>query len=155
MSISIADPSHDPQMWEISRSPSTGKQSYRKYLGPTPSPPVMVVLHLTKPQTCPSSIVSRMDERSIVLCLHVKRLSAHEIHDDLVATLSPKAVAYSTVTCYLHEAKFGTTKVTLDLEPSSPHIDDSDQAILAALKENPFVRARTCPSHPYPTRYRL
>jgi hypothetical protein len=55
-----------------------------------------------------------MDQRSIVLYLLLKWLSAHAIHDDLVATLGPKAVAYSMVTRYLREAKLGTAEVTLD-----------------------------------------
>jgi hypothetical protein len=36
---------------------------------------------------------------------------------------------------YLREAKLGTAGVTLDPEPSSPHLDDSDRAILATLEE--------------------
>jgi hypothetical protein len=39
---------------------------------------------------------------------------------------------------YHHEAKLGTVAVTLDREPSSPHLDDSDGDILAALHEEPF-----------------
>jgi glycerol-3-phosphate dehydrogenase len=61
------------------------------------------------------------------------------IQDDPLATLDPKAVIYSTVTCYLGEAKLGTTDVTLHREPSSPHPDDSDRAILAALAEKPLL----------------
>jgi hypothetical protein len=50
-----------------------------------------------------------MDQGSLVLYLHLNWLLAHAIHDDLVATLDPKAVVYSTVTQYLREAKLGTT----------------------------------------------
>jgi hypothetical protein len=39
-----------------------------------------------------------MAQRPIVLDLELKGLSPHEIHDDLVATLGAKAVAYNTVT---------------------------------------------------------
>jgi hypothetical protein len=67
------------------------------------------------------------------------------IHDDFVATFGPKAVAYSTVTGYLREAKFGTTEVTLDPEPSSPHLDDSDRDILAALEEKCFRPGENLP----------
>jgi hypothetical protein len=83
-----------------------------------------------------------MDQRSIVLYLYLQRLLAHVIHDDLVATPGPKAVTYSTVTRYLRGAKLGTGEVTLDPGPSSPHIDDSDRAILAALEEK---RSYFCP----------
>jgi hypothetical protein len=83
-----------------------------------------------------------MDQRSIVLYLHLKGLSAHAIHDDLGATLGPTAGAYNAVTCYLREAKLGTAEVTLDPEPSSPRLDDSDRDILAARKEKPFSSVR-------------
>jgi hypothetical protein len=76
-----------------------------------------------------------MDQRSIVLYLHLKRLSAHAIHDDLVATLGLKALAYNTVTRYFREAERSTADVTIDPEPSSPHLDESDWDILAALEE--------------------
>jgi hypothetical protein len=79
-----------------------------------------------------------MDQRSIVLCLYLKGLSAHAIHDDLVATLDPKAVSYSTVTRYLDEVKLGIAEATLDPEPSSCHLDDSDRDILAVQEEKPF-----------------
>jgi hypothetical protein len=79
-----------------------------------------------------------MDERSIVLYLHRKGLSAHVIHDDLVATLDLQAVASNTLTPCLREANLGTAEVTLDRESSSLHIHDSDQAILIALEEDPF-----------------
>jgi hypothetical protein len=42
-----------------------------------------------------------MDQRSIVLYLARKELSAMTIHHDLVATLGPEAVGYSYVTRYL------------------------------------------------------
>jgi uncharacterized membrane protein len=83
-----------------------------------------------------------MDQRSIVLYLHLKGRSVHVIHGDLVATLGPKAVAYSTVRYYLREAKLSTAEVTLDPEPSSHHLDDSDRDILEALEEKPFSSVR-------------
>jgi hypothetical protein len=63
-----------------------------------------------------------MDQRSTVLYLHLKGLSAHAILDDLMATLGPKAVAYNTVTRYLRDAKLGTAEIILGLEPSLPHL---------------------------------
>jgi hypothetical protein len=78
----------------------------------------------------------------MVLDLHLKGLWIHAIHDDLVATLSSKAVAYSTVTRYLREARLSTAEVTLDPEPSSPHLDDFDRAILAALEQKPLSSVR-------------
>jgi hypothetical protein len=78
-----------------------------------------------------------MPQRPIVACLSLKGMSAREIHNDIVATLGPDAVAYSSVTCYLGEARF---------PPSKPHLadvqkdlDDSDQVILTALEDSPFA----------------
>jgi hypothetical protein len=82
-----------------------------------------------------------MTQRPIVAYLSLKGMSAHEIYDDIVATLGPDAVSYSSVTRHFHEAKF----------PSKPEphpadvqrdLDDSDQAILAALEESPLASVR-------------
>jgi hypothetical protein len=93
-----------------------------------------------------------MDQRSTVPYLHLKRLLAHAIHDDLVATLGSKAVAFNTVTRDLREAKLSTAEVTLDPKPSSPHLDDSDPALLAALEEkkNRFRLWEHLPEPPMP-----
>jgi hypothetical protein len=77
-----------------------------------------------------------MTQRLIVLYLHLKGFPAHAIHDDLIATLVTKAMAYSTVTGYLHEAKLGTAEVTLKPEPNSPYFDDPGRTLLAALEED-------------------
>jgi hypothetical protein len=90
-----------------------------------------------------------MDQKSDVLHLRLKGLSAHVIHDDLVAILGPKAVAYRTVTPYLREAKLCTAEVTLDSEQSSPSLDDSDRDTLAALEEQKS-RFRLCENLPEP-----
>jgi hypothetical protein len=58
-------------------------------------------------------------------------------------------VAYSTVTRYLRDAKLGTAEVTLDPEQSSPHLDDSDRAVLAILEEKKG-RFRPCENLPEP-----
>jgi hypothetical protein len=76
-----------------------------------------------------------MDQESIVICLHLKGLLAQAVHDSLVVTLDRKAVAYNTVMCSLREAKLSIAEVVFDPESSSPHLDDFDQAILAALEE--------------------
>jgi hypothetical protein len=103
----------------------------------------------TRRQTCPFRVVSRMDQRSIILYLHLKGLSAHAVHDDLVAAHGPKAVAYGTRRRHLCEAKLGTAEVTLGPEPSSPHLDDCDLAILAAPEEKKS-RFRPCENLPEP-----
>jgi hypothetical protein len=98
------------------------KQSCRNYSIQSSCLPLRPVPCLTTSQTCPFGIDSMIDQRSIVRHLHLKGLSAHAIHDNLVATLGPKAVASSRVTRYLREAKLSTAEVTLNLEPSSPHL---------------------------------
>jgi hypothetical protein len=47
-----------------------------------------------------------MNEKPIVLYLRMKRMDLDAIHDDLVGTLGKDAVAYSTVTKYIHSAQF-------------------------------------------------
>jgi hypothetical protein len=47
-----------------------------------------------------------MTQGPIVAYLSLKGISAREIHDDLVATLGPDVVPYSSVTRYLREARF-------------------------------------------------
>jgi hypothetical protein len=45
-----------------------------------------------------------MTQRPTVAYLSLKGMSAREIHDDIVATLGPYAVSYSSVIRYLREA---------------------------------------------------
>jgi hypothetical protein len=47
-----------------------------------------------------------MDQKPIVLSLWMKGMILDAIHDDLVRTLGKDAVAYSTVTKYVHSARF-------------------------------------------------
>jgi hypothetical protein len=73
-----------------------------------------------------------------MLYFHLNEMSIQAIHDDLVATLGYKALAYSMVTKYLRTARFDPATNPLNSDASSPHIDDSDKAVLAALEEKPF-----------------
>jgi hypothetical protein len=118
-----------------------------KYLIQSSWLPLRLVLDLTKHRSCLSSIRSRMDQRSIVLDLHLKGLSAHAIHDDLMVTLVPEAVTYSRVTRYLCEAKLGTAEVTLDLEPSSYHLT---WKIPTGPSWQPWTKSRLCPCENLP-----
>jgi hypothetical protein len=79
---------------------------------------------------------------------HLKGLSTHEIHDDVVTALDSKAVASSRVTHYLREAKLGTAEVALDPESNSSHLDDSERAIMADRKKSRF---RPCENLPEPS----
>jgi hypothetical protein len=85
-----------------------------------------------------------MDQKSIVLDLHLKGkgISTQAIHNNLIATLGYKALAHSTVTKYLRTARFDPAKDHRNSDPNSPHLDDSDEAILAALEEKSFLSGR-------------
>jgi hypothetical protein len=80
-----------------------------------------------------------MDQQAIVLCLSWKGLSAVAIHGDLVATLGAEAVSYPFVIPYLREAIFVSFNPPDPLPPPEHQLDDSDQAILLALADQPFA----------------
>jgi hypothetical protein len=84
----------------------------------------------------------KMDQRTIVAYLALKRLSAHAIHKDLMATLRRDAMAYSTIAHYLHEAHCShSSQRTTSIEVSKA-LDDSNEVILSSLDENPFASVR-------------
>jgi hypothetical protein len=159
MIISIRGPSHGPQMGAICGCVSTSKESYGKYLIQSSCLLLRLVSYLTIRQSCPLNIASRMDQRSIVLFLHLTALSAHAVHDDLAAALGRKAMASSRVTCYLREARLGMPEVTLDSEPSSSHFTSMISTGLSwqplTKRRAVFTFGRTCPSRARPMRCRL
>jgi hypothetical protein len=61
-----------------------------------------------------------MDQRSIVICLARKELSAIAIHHDLAATLGPEAVGYSSVTCYIREAILISSNSPANIPEANP-----------------------------------
>jgi hypothetical protein len=69
-------------------------------------------------------------------------MSAREIHDNIVATLGPDAMSYSSVTYYLREARFPPSKPEPHPADVQRDLDDSSQAILAALEDSPFALVR-------------
>jgi hypothetical protein len=83
-----------------------------------------------------------MTQRPIDTDLSVKGMSAREIHDDNVVTLGPDAVSPGSVTRYLREARFHLSKPEPHPADVQRHLDDSDQAVLAALDDNPFASVR-------------
>jgi hypothetical protein len=80
-----------------------------------------------------------MSRQSIVLYLSRKGLSAIAIHDDVVATLGAEAVSYPSVTRYLREVIFASSNPPGPLPPPDHQLDDSDQALLLALADQPFA----------------
>jgi hypothetical protein len=80
-----------------------------------------------------------MTQRTIVAYLSLKGVSAGEIHDDVLATLGPDTVSYSSVTRYLREARFPPSKPEPHPIDVQRDLDDSDQAILTALEDRPVL----------------
>jgi hypothetical protein len=83
-----------------------------------------------------------MDPRSIVLYLARKGLTAMEISSDLGVTLGPDAKGESSVTRFLREAKFPSPNPLTTFSGENPSLDDSNEAILLALTEQPFASVR-------------
>jgi hypothetical protein len=69
-------------------------------------------------------------------------MSAREIHDDIVTTLGPDAVSYSSITRYLCEELFPPSKSEPHPSDVQRDIDDSDRAILSVLEDSPFASVR-------------
>jgi hypothetical protein len=80
-----------------------------------------------------------MDQKAIVLYLHMKGMVLDAIHHHLVETLGEKAVAYSTVTKYAHSSRFTLDKDTAQPKPMNIGLNAVDQAILTALADYPFL----------------
>jgi carbamoylphosphate synthase small subunit len=83
--------------------------------------------------------VEVMDQKSIILYLNRNGWMTKVMHDDLVATLGEEATASSTATKYHREARTGPDDETILFGEISPHIDDSDEALLSALEDRPFL----------------
>jgi hypothetical protein len=83
-----------------------------------------------------------MDQRTIVANLALKGISARSIHQDLVATLGGDAMASSTVPRYIHNAHCSPSSQTAAPIAVPSGLNDSDEAILSALDENPFASVR-------------
>jgi hypothetical protein len=83
-----------------------------------------------------------MDQQMIVAYLDLKQISARAIHTDLVATLGSNAVAYSSVTRYLREARCLPSREEAPPVEIGREVDDADRDILFALGENPFASVR-------------
>jgi hypothetical protein len=84
----------------------------------------------------------KMTQRPIVAELSLKGMSAREIHDDIIAILGSDAVSSSSVTRYLCEARFPPSKPEPHPAEVQRDLDDSNQAILAALEDSPFASVR-------------
>jgi hypothetical protein len=84
----------------------------------------------------------KVAQRPIVAYLSLEGMSARGVHDNIVTTLGPDAVSYSSVTCDLREARFPPSKPEPHPTDVQRNLDDSDQAILVALEDSPFASVR-------------
>jgi hypothetical protein len=82
--------------------------------------------------------ISVMDQKAIVLYLHMRGMSLDGIHEDLMRVLGENAGAYSTVTKYVRSEKFPPKNDEPHSEPISVEPGPVEQAILAALADYPF-----------------
>jgi hypothetical protein len=78
----------------------------------------------------------------IIAYLSLKEILVHGIHHDIVATLGPDVVSYSSITRYLREARFPPSKPESHPADGQRDLGDSDQAIFAALEDSPFASVR-------------
>jgi hypothetical protein len=83
-----------------------------------------------------------MMQHPIVAYVSLKVMLAREIHGHIVATLWSDAVAYSSVTRYLRKAQFPSSKPEPYPTDVQRDLDDSYQAILAALEDILFASVR-------------
>jgi hypothetical protein len=82
-----------------------------------------------------------MDPRSIVIYLNRKGLTLEVVHEDLVVTLGAEAIAYRMVANYLRTARIIPRDSTVLSAMTSPHIDESGEAILTAFSSSPMGAA--------------
>jgi hypothetical protein len=84
----------------------------------------------------------KMTQRPIVAYLSLKGISVREIHNDIVSSLGPDAVSYSSVTRSLREAQFPPSKPELYPADAQRDFDDLNQAILVAFEDSLFDSVR-------------
>jgi hypothetical protein len=102
----------------------------------------MFVFTFLDVKTDPSRSFLSMDQQPGVMYLSLKGLNAVEIYNDLVATLKGDAKSDSTVTYYFCKPSFSSPKTTRPSESPAPILNESDEAILPTLSEEPFASVR-------------
>jgi hypothetical protein len=86
--------------------------------------------------------ISAMDQKAIVLSLHMRGMLLDGIHEDLMRVLGENAVASSTVTKYVHSEKFFPKNDGPPSQPMSVEPGPVDQVILTALADCQFSSVR-------------
>jgi hypothetical protein len=118
------------------------KYPHRQYLMDKLDPELRPILHFIRYQNRTLRSPGFMDQRSIVLYHNRRGLTAQVIRNDLVATLGAEAMAYSTVTDYPRVTRIIPCDATPLSATISPHINESDDAILRTFTELPFSEIR-------------
>jgi hypothetical protein len=72
-------------------------------------------------------------------------MSVREIHGDIVATIGPDAMSYSSVPHYLREARFPPSKQEPHPADARRDLDDLDQDVLAVFEDNRSASVRQLP----------
>jgi hypothetical protein len=70
-----------------------------------------------------------MDQKAIVLYLHVRGMSLDAIHEDLMCVLGENPMAYATVTKYVRSEEFPPKNDRPPSQPISVEAGSVDQAI--------------------------
>jgi hypothetical protein len=83
-----------------------------------------------------------MNQRSIVLYLARKFLTAMKIDNSLAVTLGNDTKNYRSVTHFLREAKFPSPNPPTTFSEENPALDDSNEAIFLVLTAQPFASVR-------------
>jgi hypothetical protein len=92
--------------------------------------------------------ISLMDQKALVLYLHMRGMSLDAIHEDLVRVrvrgrvVGENAVACSTVTKYVRSEKFSPKNDEPASQPMSVEPGPVDQAILTTFADDPFSSVR-------------
>ena len=64
--------------------------------------------------------MEKTEIRAVIKYLHLKGMTASEIHDDMLRTLAESAPSYATVTCWIREFKHGRDSVEDDPRSGRP-----------------------------------
>jgi hypothetical protein len=83
-----------------------------------------------------------MNQKSICLYFARKDFKAIAIHKELVAALGAEAVSYPFVTGYLRDVRLSPYIHPVTFSEPDPAHDDSNDAMLLALAEQPFASVR-------------
>ena len=83
--------------------------------------------------------MEKTDICAVIKYLHLKGMTASEIHDDMLTTLAESAPSYATVTRWIREFKRGRDSVEDDPRSGQPLIattkDNLDLALQMAMQD--------------------